>query len=96
MSVVGHVTGDEKYECVIWKVFMRFSKMAFGSVYCASFKGSFLGVLYLYLCNQATSVSNGWMGGSKLCGLFKAKWYYSHSHFSLVLGMVMSCQPVLS
>jgi hypothetical protein len=45
MSVVGHVTGDEKYECVIWKVFMRFSRMTFGSVYCACFRGSFLGVL---------------------------------------------------
>ena len=49
LSVVGHVTGDEKYECVIWNVFMKFSRMAFGSVYWKNLRGSFLGVLYLYL-----------------------------------------------
>ena len=97
LSVVGHVTGDEKYECVIWNEFMKFSRMAFGSVYCESLRGSFLGVLYLYLWySHATSVSNGWVGGSRLCGLFSAKWYWSHSHFSLVSGMVIKCRPVLS
>ena len=66
--------------------------MAFGSVYCASFRRSFLRVLYLYLWyNHVTSVSNGWVGGSRLCGLFSAKWYCSHSHFSLVSWMVIRC-----
>ena len=41
----GHVTGDEKYECVISNVFMKFSRMTFGSVYWESLRGSFLGVL---------------------------------------------------
>ena len=46
---MGHVTGDEKYECVIWNVFMRFSMMVFGSVYCESLRGSFLGVcIYIF------------------------------------------------
>ena len=68
------MTGDEKYECVIWNVCMRFSKMVFGYVYCESLRGSFLGVLYFYLWyNQATSVSNGWVGGSRLCVMFSAR-----------------------
>ena len=71
--------------------------MAFGSVYCESLRGSFLGVLYLYLWyNHATSVSNGWMGGSRLCGLFSAEWYWSHNQFSLVFGMVIKWRPILS
>ena len=74
--MVGHVTGDVKYECVIWNMFVKFSRMAFGSVYCESLRGSFLGVLYLYLWyNDANSVSNGYVGGFRLCGLFSAKWY---------------------
>ena len=94
---MGHVTGDEKYECVIWNVFIKFSRMVFGSVYCESFRGSFLGILYLYRWyNHATSVSNGWMGGSRLCDIFFAKWYWSYNHFSLVLGMVIKCLHVLS
>jgi hypothetical protein len=74
LSVVGHVTGDEKYDCVIWNEFMRFSRIAFGSVYCANFRGLFLGVLYIYLWyRHATSVSNGCVGGSRLCGLFSVE-----------------------
>ena len=71
--------------------------MAFGSVYCENFRGSFLRVLYLYLWySHATFISNGWVGGSRLCGLFSAKWYWSHSHFSLSLGVVVKCRPILS
>ena len=44
LSVVKHVTGDEKYERVVWNELVRCSKMAFGSVYCENFRGSFLGV----------------------------------------------------
>ena len=89
--MVGHVIGDEKYECVIWNVFMKFSSMAFGSVYWESLRGSFLGVLYLYiLYSHVIYVLNDWVGGSRLCGLFSAEWYWSHSHFSLVFGMVLS------
>ena len=94
---MGHVTGDEKYECVIWNVFIKFSSMAFESVYCENMKGSFFRVLYLYLWyNHATSVANGWVGGSRLCDIFIAKYYWSPNHFSLVLGMVIKCLPVLS
>ena len=49
MRVVEHVIGDEKHEYAILKEFIRCSRMAFGSVYCENFRGSFLGVLYLYL-----------------------------------------------
>jgi hypothetical protein len=71
--------------------------MAFGSVYNESFKGSLLGVLYLYfLYNHVIFVSNDCMGGSRLCGLFSAKWYCSHNHFSLRLRMVIKCRPLLS
>jgi hypothetical protein len=49
LNVAEHITDDEKYECVIWKEFIRCSRMVFGSVYYENFKGSFLGVLYLYL-----------------------------------------------
>ena len=43
LSVVVHVTGDDKYECLILKGFVRCSRMAFGSVYCENFRGSFFG-----------------------------------------------------
>ena len=48
LSLVGHVTGDEKYECVIWKESRICSRMSWGSVYCESLRGAFLGNLYLY------------------------------------------------
>ena len=48
-NVVGHVTGDEKYECVMWNELMRCSRMVLRSVYCESLRGTLLGVLYLYL-----------------------------------------------
>ena len=31
--------------------------------------------------------TNDCVGGSRLCGLFSAKWYCSHDHFSLRSGM---------
>lgn len=61
-------TGNEKCKCVVWNELLRSSWMAFGSVYCEYFRGSFLGVLCLYVWySHATSVSNGWVGGSRLC-----------------------------
>lgn len=39
MSLVEHVTGDEKYECWMLKVLISESKIDVGSVYCASLKG---------------------------------------------------------
>ena len=52
---------------------MMCSRMVWGRVYCESLRGSFLGILYLYLWyNHATSVSNGCVGGSRFCGLFNA------------------------
>ena len=41
LSLVGHVTSDEKYECVMWKESMICSRMALGSVYYVSLRGSF-------------------------------------------------------
>jgi hypothetical protein len=47
--MVGHVIGDEKYECVIWNDFKRFSTMVVGSVYCESRGDRFLGFcIYIF------------------------------------------------
>ena len=52
------------------------SKMILGRVYCESLRGSFLGILYLYLWySHATSFLNDCVGGSRLCGLFSVSWY---------------------
>ena len=89
-SLIGHVTSDEKYECVMWKESMMCSRMSFGSVYCESLRGSFLGNLYLYRWyNHTTSFSNDCVGGSRMCGLLSAFWYCSHNHFSLCSRMVI-------
>ena len=67
LSLIGHVTGDEKYECVIWKEFMICSMMSFGSVYCDSLRWSLLGSLYLYLWyNHTIFFSNDCVGGCRL------------------------------
>lgn len=95
--MVGHVVGDEKYAWLIWKILVRFSKMALGNVGYESLRGLLLGILYLYLgYDHTTLVSNGWMGGSRLWGRFSAKLYCFHSHCNLVLGMVIRCWPVSS
>jgi hypothetical protein len=48
------------------------------------------GIMFSYLWyNHTISVSNVWVGGSKLCGRFSAWWYCFHSQCNLVLGMVM-------
>jgi hypothetical protein len=49
MSMVEHVTGDEKYEYGILKEFIRCLRTAFWSVYCENLRRSFFGILYLYL-----------------------------------------------
>lgn len=46
---VGHVMGDEKYECEILNVVIRESKKQVEKVCCNAFNGSLLGILYLYL-----------------------------------------------
>ena len=38
LSLIGHVTTDEKYKCVIWKESMICSRMALESVYCERFE----------------------------------------------------------
>ena len=84
LSLIGHATSDEKYECVIWKESLICSMMLFGSVYCESLRGSLLGNLYLYLWyNHTTFFSNDCVRGSRLWCLFNAFWYCSHSHCSL-------------
>ena len=56
---VRHVTGDEKCEWVIWDESRMWVRMSFGSVYWESLRGSFFGILYLYLWyNHVTSRSN--------------------------------------
>ena len=68
-----------------------------GIVYWARLSGSFLGIQYLYLWyNQTISISNDWVGGSRLCGVFVARWYCFHNHINLFFGMVMRCRPLSS
>ena len=94
---MGHVTGDEKCEWVIWNVSMMCLRMTFGSVYWESLRRSFLGILYLYRWyNHATSCSKDWMGGSKLRDRCKALWYCSHNHWSLCSEIVIKCRPSAS
>jgi hypothetical protein len=47
-NCVGHVRREEKYERVILKVLHRYLRIGLGRVYCEQWRGSFLGVLYLY------------------------------------------------
>ena len=69
LKEVGHVTGEEKCEWVIWNESKMWLRMSVGSVYWESLRGSFLGILYLYLrYNHVTSCSNDCIGGSKLWG----------------------------
>ena len=97
LSLIGHVTSDEKYECVIWNDLMICSRTSFGSVYYESLRGPFLGNLYLYRWyNHTTSVSNDCLGGYRLCGLLNAFWYCFHHHFNLYLRMVIKWWPSLS
>ena len=46
---MGHVTGDEKYECLMLNDVIRNSSIGVGIVYWARLSGSFLGMRYLYL-----------------------------------------------
>jgi hypothetical protein len=97
VNCVGHVTGDEKYEWLILNDVIKKSNIGVGIVYWAHLSGSFLGIRYLYLWySQTISVSNDWVGGSRLCGVFLAWWYCFHNHSNLVFGMVMRCLPLSS
>ena len=91
------MTGDEKYEWVILNDVIRKFNIGVGIVYWASFRGSFLGIRYLYLWyNHTISASNGCVGGSSPCEVFFARWYCFHNQCSLVLGMVVRCRPLSS
>ena len=80
----------------MWKKSIMVSRMAFGSVYCESLRGLFLDILYLYLLySHATSFSNDYMGGSKLCGLFNTFLYCCHNHCSLCSWIVIKWRPSL-
>jgi hypothetical protein len=46
---MGHVSGEEKYECVMLNVEKMWFKMGVGSVYYVFWEGSCLGIRYLYL-----------------------------------------------
>jgi hypothetical protein len=78
-------------------VVIKNSNIEVGIVYWARLSGSFLGIRYLYLWySQTISVSNDWVGGSRLCGVLLARWYYFHNHSNLFFGMVMRCRPLSS
>lgn len=75
------------------KVLVRWSKMAFSSVYGEILRRSFLGSLYLNLWySHASFVSYDWVGGSRLCGLVQSG-VVVHSHCTFILGMVIKCLP---
>jgi hypothetical protein len=70
VNCVGQVTGDEKYEWLILNDVIRKSSIGVGIVYWARLSGSFFEIRYLYLWYSHTiSVSNDWVGGSRLCGV---------------------------
>ena len=76
---------------------IRNSNIGVGIVYWACLSGSFLGIRYLYLWySQTISISNDWVGGSRLRGIYLARWYCFHNHINLVFGMVMRCRPLSS
>lgn len=59
--------------------------------------GFFFGILELYLWyNHITYVSNDCGRGTRSCVLYVSLLYYYHSHFGVVVGMMMRCFPVSS
>jgi hypothetical protein len=46
---VEHVTGKEKYKCVMLNVMWKKCNIGFGSAECEIFKRLVFGILYLYL-----------------------------------------------
>lgn len=42
---IEHVTGKEKYECVILNIFVIESRRLCGRLWCDAFSGSFFGIL---------------------------------------------------
>ena len=70
VSLVGHVSGEELYECVIWNEFISSSSMSGCNTSwllcgCMIF-GSFLGSMVIHLCNShSTSVSKSCGGGCR-------------------------------
>ena len=48
ISFVEHVIGDEKYECSMFHSLEIRSRSSVGNVYCVSFRGSVIGMQYLY------------------------------------------------
>ena len=60
--------------------------------WCKYLRGSFFGILYLYLWyNHTILVLNGCVGGINPCGLFNDCVYCFQSHLSLLVGMVIRC-----
>ena len=71
--------------------------MLVGRVCCGVFSEFLLGVLYLYLWYSHTiSVSNVCGVGTSPCVLFMFLLYCCHSHFNLVVKIVMRYLPVFS
>ena len=79
-------------------VFVIKSSKLYGRVCCdASSGGFFFGILELYLWyNHITYVSNDCGRGTRSCVLYVSLLYYYHSHFGVVVGMMMRCFPVSS
>jgi hypothetical protein len=80
-----------------WNEFVICSRISIWSVYCESFKGCFLGILYLY--THINYVLNGWATwarGSRLCdlSLLNVARYFFQSHWSFGSRMVIMCQVV--
>jgi hypothetical protein len=75
---------------VILNVSMSRSSISNGSVYCDLLRGFVFGIQYLYLSySHMISVVKDCLGGSSWCCISRLMLYCFHSHFSLVLGIVI-------
>ena len=76
---------------------VRNLSISIGIVQWDDFRGSVLGILYLYLWYSHTiSVSNDCVWGSRFSGVVNLFWYWFQSHVSLFVGMDIRCLPELS
>ena len=80
---------------MILKVIIKESIIFVGNMCNIVFVEPFLGILLLYLWySHITSFSNDCVCGTSPCDLYFALLYCYHSHFNLVVDMVISCFSV--
>ena len=96
VSCLEHVIGEEKYECEMLNNVVIESRMLVGRVCCDVFCLFLFEVLCLYiLYSHIISILIDCRGGTSTCLLYMATLYFFHSHFSLVVEMVVRYLLVL-